>query len=65
MSIQELEAAVSQLSKTDLAVFSKWFEEYTDNEWDRHIEADIRAGRFDAAGARAKADYDPGRCTKL
>jgi len=65
MSIQELETAVSQLSKTDLATFSKWFEEYTAAEWDRQIETDIHAGRFAAAGERAKADYEAGRCTKL
>jgi len=65
MSIQELESAVSQLSKADLATFSTWFEEFIASEWENQIEADIRAGRFDAAGERAKADYDAGRCTKL
>jgi hypothetical protein len=35
------------------------------DEWDRQIEADIRAGRFDAAGKRAKVDYEAGRCTPL
>jgi hypothetical protein len=65
VSIQELKTAVSQLSKADLAAFSNWFEEYTASEWDRQIEADILAGRFDAAGERAKADHKAGRCTKL
>jgi uncharacterized membrane protein YccC len=65
MSIQELEAAVTRLSKDELAAFWKWFEEYIADEWDRQIEADIRAGRFDAAGKRAKADYQTGRCTPL
>lgn len=65
MSIKELEKAVTQLSKGQLSSFSHWFEEYTAGEWDRQIEVDIRAGRFDAAGKRAKADYETGRCTPL
>ena len=65
MSVHDLEAAVAQLSKEELARFSQWFEEYVADQWDREIEADILAGRFDAAGKRAKADYDAGRCTPL
>jgi len=65
MSIQELESAVTRLSKEQLAAFSQWFEEYIADEWDQQIEADILAGRFDAAGQRAKADYEAGRCTPL
>ncbi len=65
MSIQELEAAVTRLSEAELATFSRWFEEYMADAWDRQIEADIRAGRFDAAGKRAKADHEAGRSTPL
>jgi outer membrane murein-binding lipoprotein Lpp len=65
MSVQDLEAAVARLSKEELAQFSRWFEEYLADAWDRQIEADIRAGRFEAAGARARADYEAGRCTPL
>lgn len=65
MSVHDLETAVTQLSKEELARFSQWFEEYVSEAWDRQIEADILAGRFEAAGQRAKADYDAGRCTPL
>lgn len=65
MSVQDLETAVTRLSQEELARFSKWFEEYVADQWDRQIEADILAGRFEAAGKRAKADYDAGRCTPL
>jgi len=65
MSVQELETAIMRLSSEDLATLSKWFEEYVADQWDRQIEADSRAGRFDAAGKRAKADYEAGRCTPL
>ena len=65
MSVQDLETAVTQLSKEELARFAQWFEEYVADEWDRRIAADSLAGRFDAAGKRAKADYEAGRCTPL
>ena len=65
MSVQDLETAVTRLSKEELTQFSQWFEEYVADAWDRQIEADILAGRFDAAGKRAKADYEVGRCTRL
>ena len=62
MSVQELETVVSRLSKEELAHFAQWFEEYLADEWDRQIEADALAGRFEAAGKRAIADYEAGRC---
>ena len=65
MSVQEIETAVTRLSAHELSSFSQWFEEYAADQWDRQIEADILAGRFDAAGKRAKADYEAGRCTPL
>lgn len=65
MSVQEIEAAVTRLSAEELARFSQWFEEYAADQWDRQIEADIRAGRFDAASKRAEAEFEAGRCKPL
>ena len=65
MSVQEIETAVSRLSGDDLSQFSQWFEEFVAEQWDRQIEADILAGRFDAAGKRAEADFEAGRCKPL
>ena len=65
MSVQEIKAAVTRLSAEELSQFSKWFEEYAADQWDRQIEADILAGRFEAAGKRADAEYEAGRCTPL
>jgi hypothetical protein len=65
MSIQELERAISQLSKEELTQLGRWFDEFRAEQWDRQIEADIRAGRLDEAGRRADADFEAGRCTPL
>ena len=65
MSVEELKAAVAELPTEDLDRFSRWFEEFLADEWDRRIEADIQAGRLDAAGRRADEDFEAGRCTPL
>jgi len=65
MSLQELEQAITSLSPGDLNAFSRWFEEYLADAWDRQIEADADAGRLDAAGKRANDDFDAGRCIEL
>ena len=65
MNIEELESAVAQLSREKLAEFSKWFEEFMADQWDRQIEADILAGRLDAAGQRADEDFIAGRAMPL
>ena len=65
MSVEELQAAVAQLPAEELDRFSQWFEEFLADQWDRQIEADILAGRLDAAGRRAVEDFEGGRCTPL
>jgi hypothetical protein len=32
-------------------------------QWDQRIEADILAGRLNAAGRRADEDFEAGRCS--
>ena len=65
MNLQELEASVEQLPPRELEAFSKWFDEFLAEAWDRRIEADIAAGRLDAAGHLADEDFVAGRCTPL
>lgn len=65
MSLQQLQAAVCQLAPADLSAFAQWFEEFLADAWDRRIEADIKAGRLDAAVRQADADIDAGRYSPL
>jgi hypothetical protein len=65
MSLEEIESAVSKLSPPELTRFITWFEGFAADEWDRQIEADIRAGRLDAAGKRADEQFEAGNCTPL
>jgi len=61
--VQDLELAVSNLSSEELAVFSQWFEEFLADQWDIQIEADILAGRLNAAGKRADNAFQTGLAT--
>jgi hypothetical protein len=65
MSVEEIESAISRLPANELARLAKWFEEFAAGEWDRQIEADIRAGRLDAPGKRADEQFEAGNCTPL
>ena len=65
MSVSELEVAVSKLDKEDLELFNAWYEEFVAEQWDRRIEADITAGKFDKIFAQADAAYNAGECAKL
>ncbi|HEY3395739.1 MAG TPA: hypothetical protein VGK58_23760 [Lacipirellulaceae bacterium] len=65
MSVQELELAISQLTKDELIQLARWFDEYRADKWDEQIEADIRAGRLDEAGRHSDANFEAGRCTPL
>lgn len=65
MNIKEIESAVTRLPAQELAEFSRWFEEFMADQWDHQIEADILAGRLDAAGKRADEDFISGRAAPL
>jgi hypothetical protein len=65
VSVEEIESAISKLPPADLSRLTRWFEKFAADEWDREIEADIRAGRLDAAGKRADEQFEAGNCTPL
>ena len=65
MNLQEIEKAVATLGPGELAVFSRWFEEYVASCWDQQIEADVKAGKLDGVMRQADEDFDAGRCTPL
>lgn len=65
MSVQELESAVAHLPADELEKFSKWFEEFRAEAWDREFEADVKAGKFDAIAEEIDRDFEAGRCKPL
>ena len=64
-TVQDIEQAVAQLSKDQLAEFRAWYEKFDADVWDRQIEEDIAAGKLDALADAAIADHKAGRTKKL
>jgi hypothetical protein len=64
-TVQEIQEAVSQLPKEDLAALRLWFAEFDVILWDRQLETDAAAGRLDEFAEEALQDLREGRCTDL
>ena len=64
-AVHRIEQAVRQLSPEELAVFRQWFAKYDAEAWDREIETDAAAGKFDSLVGGALRDLRAGRRTDL
>jgi hypothetical protein len=64
-TIEQLQNAVEKLPPEKLAMFRRWFEEFAANEWDRQIEQDMQAGKWDALADAALAEHKDGQTRKL
>jgi hypothetical protein len=64
-TIQEIEAAISQLSEGDRAKLRDWLANLDQDEWDKQIADDEAAGRLNALADEAIKDLREGRCTEL
>jgi len=62
-TVEEIEAAIQQLSPDDMAAFRAWYAEFDAAAWDRQIAADDATGRLDWLVQEAIDDLDAGRCT--
>jgi hypothetical protein len=60
--------AVAQLKEVVVRLSDKEFEELVEareQAWDRQIEADAEAGKFDQLAEEALRDYREGKCIRL
>jgi mRNA-degrading endonuclease RelE of RelBE toxin-antitoxin system len=63
--LEEIEAAVAQLSPEELKQFRAWLDELEDRLFDERIERDAKAGKLDELEARARDDLKAGRVRDL
>ena len=63
--VQALENEIQTLTRGELAELRTWFEDYDGEIWDRQIEADIVAGKFDDLEAEALAELERGETIEL
>ena len=63
--VEELESRIRSLPPESLAQLREWFYEFDEELWDRQIEADLKAGKFDKVIERAHADIAQGKVREL
>jgi hypothetical protein len=63
--VQAVESEIQNLTSEELAEFRSWFADYDGEVWDRQIEADSKAGKFDQLSVEASAEFDRGETTEL
>ena len=65
MSVQEIEANVSQLSLPEVRELKEWINDYHSRLWDKQIEHDLDSGGLDALLAEVDAEYEAGLAKPL
>ena len=63
--VEELELRVRELPRESLSQFRDWFHRFEDEQWDRQIEADVKAGKLDKLIAQARAEFAEGKSREL
>jgi hypothetical protein len=64
-TVAEIESAIKELPKDELAELSAWFERYESELWDEQIASDSRSGRFADLKAKALAEHEAGETRPL
>ena len=65
MTVEDLEKAIAELPSGERARLRAWFDAFDADRWDAQIEADIKAGKWDAMAEEALAEHKAGLTRKL
>lgn len=65
MDVREIESAITQLPRAQVAELATWFEQFHAQLWDAQLEEDVRAGRLDSLLDETAQDLESGRCESL
>jgi len=60
-TVEQIEEAIQKLSREEFFRLHEWIRDRFDDEWDRQIEEDIRAGRLDKLAEEALAEHRAGK----
>ncbi len=64
-TVQEIETAVSRLSREELSNFRGWFSAFDAEAWDKQLAEDVGTGLLDDLAEEALRDFREARCTEL
>lgn len=65
MSVSEIKEAVMKLSTEELTDLMKWFEEFSESQWDKQIEEDFESGKLDHLIKQARQEFRQGKCQEI
>jgi hypothetical protein len=65
MTIEQIENAILNLSKTDFAKLRNWLLDLDYLQWDKQLEQDIKEGILDALAQEALAEFEAGDYDKI
>jgi predicted YcjX-like family ATPase len=60
MTIEQIEAAILNLSETDFSKLRNWLLDLDYQQWDRQLEQDILDGKLDDLAKEALAEFEAG-----
>lgn len=64
-TVEEIEKAIINLPKGELARLRKWYNEFEARVWDQEFENDAKSGKLDRLAEKAISDFKSGRCSEL
>lgn len=65
MNITEIKTAVRELSQNERAELLEWLDECQEALWDRQIEEELKAGKFDALMRQSVQAFSEGKCKEI
>ena len=63
--VEELELRVRDLPRESLAQFRDWFHSFENEQWDRQIAADAKAGKFSKLIEQARKEFAEGKAREI
>lgn len=64
-SLQDIESAIKNLPVAQFAALRDWLLALDNDQWDKQLDADAKAGKLDALIQQAREDARNNRCTDL
>ena len=65
MGVKEIENAIAELSKDELARLAAWFADHQARVWDKQIAQDLDAGKLDTLLKEVDTEFDAGKARPL
>ena len=62
---EKLIKEIEKLPEDELRYFSKWFESFENNLWDKEFEEDVASGKLDKIAEEAVKAFKAGHYTEL